>query len=174
MVKMKKRKGQVKIQQMAFMLIAVFIFFALVGMILLNVKFSGLKQSATDLEQKNAILLVSKLSNSPEFTCGNSFGEDITDCIDLDKALILSENIGKYEDFWGVSSIEIRKIYPISDEDIVCDRQNYPGCNLIEVLPGQGVFYSNYVVLCRKEVFEQEIYTQCDLGKIIVGYENVE
>ena len=33
------KKGQIKIQQTAFMLIAVLIFFALVGMILLNAKF---------------------------------------------------------------------------------------------------------------------------------------
>ena len=168
------KKAQVKIQQMAFMLIAVFIFFALIGMILLNLKLSGLKQDATELQEKNARLLVSRLADSPEFSCEDSFGSDMKSCIDTDKVMILSENIGKYEDFWGVSSIEIRKIYPISNQDIICDRENYPNCNIIEVLPGEGTYYSNFVVLCRKDTFGQEIYTKCDLGKIMVSYKNVE
>ena len=48
------KKGQVKVQQMAFMLLAVFIFFALVGMILLKVGAGNLREEATKLEQKNS------------------------------------------------------------------------------------------------------------------------
>ena len=168
------KKGQVKVQQMAFMLLAVFIFFALVGMILLKVGAGNLRDEATKLEQENAILLVSKLANSPEFACGASFGPSIGDCVDMDKAMILSENIEEYENFWGVSSIEIIKIYPSSEDLIPCDRENYPNCNFLEILPGKGVYYSNYVVLCRKEIFNDKIYAKCDLGKIMVSYENFE
>src|SRR3989338_5253518 len=70
-----EKKAQMKIQQMAFMLIALMIFFSLVGLLLLKVKFSGLKEKATDISEKNAILLVEKLANSPEFSCGMSFDE---------------------------------------------------------------------------------------------------
>jgi len=46
---MKSKKAQMKIQQMAFMLIAVMIFFALVGLLILTIGFSGLKEKATAL-----------------------------------------------------------------------------------------------------------------------------
>ncbi|MBI2057209.1 hypothetical protein HYT91_03070 [Candidatus Pacearchaeota archaeon] len=42
----KFRRGQMKIQQMAFMLIAVMIFFALVGLLIFSIGFSGLKEKA--------------------------------------------------------------------------------------------------------------------------------
>ena len=70
---MVNKKSQMKIQQMAFMLIAIMIFFALVGLIILTVGFSGLKEKATALQEENANLLVSKLANSPEFSCGQAF-----------------------------------------------------------------------------------------------------
>ena len=59
------KSGQLKIQQMAFVLMAVTLFFVLVGMFVLVVRFSGLEESATALEEKNAMLLVAKLANSP-------------------------------------------------------------------------------------------------------------
>ena len=62
-----KNKGQMKIQQMAFMLIAVTLFFSLVGMFFLVIFVSNLRESASILEEKNALLLVIKLANSPGF-----------------------------------------------------------------------------------------------------------
>jgi len=67
-------RGQLKIQQMAFMLMAITLFFVLVGLFVLKINLSELKQSAETLEEKNALLLVTRLANSPEFSCDNSFG----------------------------------------------------------------------------------------------------
>jgi len=176
-IKMKNKKGQMKIQQMVFMLMAVFVFFGLVGMLIIGVKFSGLKEAASAFQEKNAMSLVSKLANSPEFSCGNSFDTGEISCIDADKVMILKENLDKYGGFWGVSDIEIRKIYPVFGGDILCTRGNYPNCNLITFRLTdelKGNYVSNFVSLCRKEVFEGNIYDKCDLAKIMVGYENVE
>src|SRR3989344_1876541 len=115
-----KNKAQMKIQQTAFMLLAVTLFFVLVGLAVVGFRLSGLKESATDLEQKNALLLVSKLANSPEFSCGESFGTRKTDCVDADKVMILKENEEKYQGFWGASNIEIKKIYPKINVEIKC------------------------------------------------------
>ena len=170
------KKAQMKIQQMAFMLMAVFVFFGLVGMLVLGIKSSGLKESAADLEEKNAMLLAAKLANSPEFSCGNSFDTGEISCVDADKVMVLKENLEKYEGFWDVSDIEIRKIYPVFEDDILCTRGNYPNCNLIKFRSDEikGNYVSNFVSLCRKEVFEGEIYDKCDLAKIMVSYETVE
>ena len=168
----KTKKGQLKIQQMTFMLIAVTLFFVLIGMFVLILKFSGLKDSATELCEKNAMLLVSKLANSPEFSCGEVFGGSKSNCIDADKIMMLKENIDKYNDFWGVSNIEIRKIYP-ADTEKICNLGNYPDCNIIRMRSRDiaGDYLSNFVSLCRKETFEGIVYDKCELANLMVSYE---
>jgi len=167
------KRGQLKIQQMAFMLMAITLFFVLVAMYVLVIKFSGLKESATELEEKNAMLLVTKLANSPEFSCGAAFGSNRINCVDADKAMMLKENMYKYINFWGVSNIEIRKIYPRADSDVICNLGNYPDCNIIKMLPKEitGYDMSNFISLCRKEFSGDEVYDKCELAKIMVSYE---
>lgn len=163
--------AQMKIQQMIFMLIAVTLFFVLVGMFLLVVSFSGIQKSATELCEKNAMLLSTKLANSPEFSCGEAFGGIKINCIDTDKVMVLKDSISKYRDFWDVTNIEVRKIFPISEEK-VCNKGNYPNCNLIKVKSKEeeGIYVSNFVSLCRKETFEGRSYDKCELGKIMIKY----
>jgi len=169
---MKSKKAQLKIQQMAFMLIAVTLFLALVGMVALSFGISSLKNASNALEEKNAFLLVSKLSDSPEFSCGKAFENQRINCVDSDKAIILKNRISKYGNFWGVSSIELRKIYPPSNTDIDCNLENYPECNKIEILKGTAkASFSNFVALCRKESSTNGIENKCELAKLIVGYD---
>ena len=162
LVSLFSRKAQMKIQQTAFMLLTITLFFVLVGIFVLVFRFSGLKESATLLEERNAILLVSKLANSPEFACGDAFGTTKVSCIDEDKALALKNNIGDYSGFWGVSSIEIIKIYPEVQS--------------IKIYSEGSVGYtvSNFVALCKKAQSSERIYNKCELAKIIVGYESVQ
>ena len=87
-----RKDGQMKIQQMAFMLIAVMVFFALVGLVIISVKFSGLKDQATELKEREAILLVTNIANSPEFSCGSAFGEGKVSCIDFAKIIALKRS----------------------------------------------------------------------------------
>lgn len=165
-----KKIAQLKIQQMAFMLIAVTLFFVLVGIFVLAFRLSNLQESAELLEERNAMFLVTKLANSPEFSCGDAFGKSRANCVDSDKVMALKENIQRYSGFWGVTGIEIRKIYPESNSEIVCEIDNYPDCNLIKVVSGRdGIGVSNFVSLCRKENFENLVYDKCELAKIIVS-----
>jgi hypothetical protein len=169
------KKGQMKIQQMAFMLIAVTILFALFGLFFLSIKLKDVKKTATTLEEENAMLLVSKLANSPEFSCGNSFGSTRTNCIDFDKIIGLQKFLGNYQRFWGVTKIQIRKIYPSSE--IVCNEENYPECGIINILDKEKnstSFSSNFVSLCRKEAGESMIYDKCELAILMVASEDKE
>ncbi|MBU2562055.1 MAG: hypothetical protein KKF68_00125 [Nanoarchaeota archaeon] len=170
---MKNRKAQLKIKQMTFMLIAVTLFFALVGMFVLVIKFSDIREAATELEERNAMLLVSKLANSPEFSCGGAFDTPRLNCIDADKVMILRQHIEKYNDFWGVSNIEIRKIYPAANSEILCTLENYPNCNIIRLRSKEiiGADLSNFISLCRKEPYEGDYYNKCELARIMVSYE---
>ena len=171
-MKTKNRKGQMKIQQMAFMLIAVTVFFALVGMFVLTIVFSNMKASAAVLEEKNALLLASRLANSPEFRCGNAFGTERANCVDFDKVMALKIGIKKYSQagFWGVSKIEIVKLYPVRGS-VLCTLENYPECGRIEILPaGEGKGVSNFIALCRKEYNGGQVQNVCELAKIVITY----
>jgi hypothetical protein len=188
-MKYKTKKAQMKIQQMSFMLLAVFLFLAMVGMIVVTISMSKLKHSATDLAEQNAKLLATKIANSPEFSCGEVYGGNLkTDCIDMDKVMALKENIGKYitnmgkdANFWGVSNIEIRRLYPpylVNNQlrEVECTTTNYPKCNLVKIInkPVAGYARANYVALCRKEKYNGEIVNKCEMGQISISYEEVK
>ncbi len=76
---------------MAFMLIAVTLFFVMIGMFVLVIKLAGLKDAANTLEEEESMLLAAKLANSPEFACGESFGGTAIGCIDADKVMALEK-----------------------------------------------------------------------------------
>jgi len=166
------KRAQFKIQQMAFMIIAVIIFFALVGIFVLAFRLSSIKETANLLEQQNAMLLVSKMANSPEFSCGDAYGGTRINCVDFDKAIILKQNMAKYRNFWGVSNIEIRKTSGLMGE-VSCSLGNYPNCNVIRLIENSssGYDYSNFVSLCWKEKTESgSLYDKCEIAKLIVRY----
>ncbi|MGY4884964.1 MAG: hypothetical protein ACP5NZ_05285 [Nanobdellota archaeon] len=192
-MKTNQKKAQMKIQQMSFMIIAVFLFLAMVGMMVVTLRLNQLREDATKLQEENAMLLASKIANSPEFSCGDAYSGE-SDCIDLDKVMMLKSNIVKYtwkgSNFWGITNIEIRRIYPetiISSSQIdctysndprctiECTYSNYPKCNYIKLVGGQdaakGIGKSNYVALCRKENYNGETVDKCEMGEIIIKYE---
>ncbi len=166
----KQKIGQLKIQQMSFMLVAVFIFFVLAGLFVLSLSLSGIRRSAAELEEKDAILLVEKLANSPEFSCEQSFGNKVN-CIDKDKAIVLKDSINKYSDFWGVSNIVIRT--KLTEKGIECNSGNYPDCDYINIISKEtnGFSVDTFVTICRKDSDENKIYDNCEIGKLIVYYD---
>ncbi len=185
-MKNKACKAQMKVKQMAFLIIAVIVVLLLVGVFLINIRYENLKKTASQLEQQNAVLLASKIANSPEFSCGGAYGSKRSNCIDFDKVMMLKNNIWKYEDFWGVSNLEIRIIYDFKGKRATtpCTYYqengeyvgNYPNCNYIKLIdePSMGYDVSSFVTVCRKDNLgysqSQEV---CNLGKIFVRYENV-
>lgn len=174
--KIKRKLAQIKINQMAFMLIGVTIFFALVGIFAINLRFASLKQTASAVEEQNAFLLAAKIANSPEFSCGDAFGGEKSNCIDVDKVMMLKQRISDYQNFWGVSGLEIRAIYLSNTEEIECTLENYPpNCNLIIIKKpsgkSSGFDKGTFVALCKKELKEGSIQDVCQLGKIFIRYE---
>lgn len=176
----KTNKAQTKVNQMAIMLIAVTIFFAMIGLFLLSIRLNNLKETASALEEKNAVLLVSKLANSPEFSCGDAFGGQRSNCVDFDKVMALKNNIDKYEDFWGVSNLELKILHSVgrssSEREIECIEENYPNCNNIRLIekPISGYDVSSYVIVCKKEIIGGNTQDVCNLGELLVRYEIVQ
>ena len=166
------KKGQIKIQQMAFMLIAVTLLFAFVGLFVISMRTSGIRERANLLAEENAVLLVGKLANSPEFSCGELF-EGRSNCIDADKAMVLKD-ARVYDGFWEVNEIKIKKIYPSLNGEVECTESNYPDCNVIEIYSDDSEnrnYRSNFVSLCRKELVEEEIKDKCEIAKLMVSWE---
>lgn len=170
---MVNKLGQLKIQQMIFMIVAVTLFFALVGIFFISINLSNVKQTATNLAEENSMLLVSKLANSPEFSCGNAFGTSRTNCIDFDKIISLEKN-ADYLNFWGVAKIEVRKILP-DEGDKLCNENNYPNCGIVQILDRNVKilpYSSNFVSLCRKETDGKIIYDKCELALLLIASED--
>ena len=157
------------------MLIAVTLLFAFVGLFMLSIKTSGLKERANLLKEENAMLLVGKLANSPEFSCGNLYSAK-SNCVDADKLMVLKDN-KKYDGFWGVNEIKIEKIYPLEYEGIICTDKNYPDCGVIKVYSENSenkIYKSNFVSLCRKDLVEDQIKDKCEIAKLMIAYEENE
>lgn len=169
---LKSKRSQIKIQQMAFMLIAITLLFAFVGLFVISVKTSGLRERANLIGEENAMKLAGKLSSTAEFSCGSLYSGK-SNCIDADKVMVLKD-AKEYEDFWGVNEIKIKRIYPVLNGEVKCTESNYPDCNVIEVYSDDSEnrnYKSNFVSLCRIEQLEGKVYDKCEIAKLLVSWE---
>jgi len=159
------RRGQLKIQEMAFMLMAVIIFFVMAGMFFLVLMYNDIYSQANLLEQERAISTAVNIANTPEFSCGEPL------CIDSDKLLVM-QGRKAYEDFWPITSFVVTKIG--DEETIPCNEKNYPNCNYFKILDKevgseQGV--ETFISLCRKEQINGYFYNKCEIGRVLIGFE---
>lgn len=159
------RKAQFKIQQMAFMILAVTIFFILAGLFYLAIYVQNLAEKANEQQERRAVINAEFFAETPELTCGSN-------CIDTDRLMVL-KNRTSYRELWPYASIEVRRIYP-RGMGRECSFGNYPDCDSYTLLDRrvQNVRkVSNFVSLCRKEAFEGFVTRKCELGKIVLGVE---
>ena len=163
-------KGQLKIQQMAFVLVATMIFFALVFLFYATVRFSSLKGDVEDIRKENVLETIRKISSTAEFKWTR---EDCNACIDMDKVLMLKDREA-YQGFWkNVPLLKIERVYPkYSGQE--CTAHTYPECDTITIIDESSnvVAYKSFVSLCRYEPSEK--YYKCDLGKVVMAYESIE
>ena len=161
---MKPKSAQMKIQQMAFMIVAVLFFFILVGLFFLSWQYKSVRGNYAQLQKDSAISSLSVLTDMPELTCGYL-------CLDADKLQAMVGKSESYRDFWSVASIEVRKVHPEVSEWVECPSAD---CNVYEVYDSGQTNqkkYSTYVSLCKKIKEGGYIYDNCDIAKLIVGVE---
>lgn len=119
------KKGQMKIQQMAFMLVAIVIFFSMVALIYFSISMNNLRHKYIELKDSEARELVRKLSGAPELTF--TADSSCSGCVDFDKAFVLSQRFGgTYSQLVNLEYLSIEKIYPSSNDP--CNAGNYPNC----------------------------------------------
>ena len=162
--------GQMKIQQMAFMIVAIFFFFILVALFLINIQFKDIGDRYSQLQKERAISSLSVISDIPELSCDSmeSF------CLDEDKLRIMSGKFGEeYNEFWAVSSIKVYKVYSLFGS-LNKSLKECPGlnCNYYEIFDNKQKNvkeYSTFVSICSKMREEGYIYDRCEVGKLVVG-----
>jgi hypothetical protein len=145
------KKAQLQIQQMTFMILAVFLFFILVGLFFLSYQYKVLRAKADTLNREQAISSLSTITNMPELTCGYL-------CLDIDKIQIMSNK--DYSEIWPVESI---KIYRLNQNE------TSPSYQIYDSGQKQVTEVSTYVSLCKKSRKLQYNYDECEIGKLIVG-----
>ena len=166
------KKSQIKIQEMAFMLVAVFIFFSLVLLFGFSVSYQNIVENANRINEERTLSAITNLANSPEFSCTGSRDN----CVDADKvAAILNKQ--NYEKFWTFSSLQIIKINAINKTEkelIDCTFANYPNCDNFLIYKkdvGNERTVSSFVSLCRKDLLNGAVYEKCEIAKFIAGTE---
>jgi hypothetical protein len=168
------RKGQMKIQQMAFMLVATVIFFSMVGLIYFSITLTNLRTQAEDLRKNEAREIVKSISRTPELSFTST--TTCSQCLDLDKALLLKDlaHSGAYENFWDLDYLEVEIVYPHVSGQVECTRANYPNCNKLVIInktENFGLASSAFVSLARWDPDMNDF--RYEFGRIHASGENL-
>ena len=165
------KRSQLKIQEMIFMILGVFLFFALAGLFALSMFSSNLNKSVNQVASDRSLNALMVISDSPELNCVDS----IPNCIDEDKLIALINN-SDYKNFFPFSSLSILKesgFNKSEDQMIDCSLDNYPDCDIFRVYSNQEdeKTLSTYAAICRTESINSNPYYKCEIAKIIAGSE---
>ena len=158
------KKAQMKIQQMAFVLVALMLLFAIMGIIYMVISLSSVREHAAQLGEDEAKELVIKLTSTPEFAFTS---ETCPNCVDLDKVFQM-KNRTFYKELWNLEFLKIEKIFP-PNKEVECENSNYPDCSKITIISKKdfGSPSSAFVSLCHWE--QQGGYIKCEIGKIFAS-----
>ncbi len=160
------RKGQFKIQEMAFVLVALMIFFALVFVLYASLRGSLLHGQVNLQRNEEALAMVHALASSPEFSFSGCPG-----CVDFDKLFTLSQQ-SEYSGFWKLQSLKIRVVYP--EHPDICTSGNYPDCGELVLLQGkEGTPVGAFVPVCYRAHQGNTGYVRCVIGKIYASSKEV-
>lgn len=162
-------KGQMKIQQMAFMIVAVFFFFILVGLFFLGWQYKSIRGSFESLEREQAIASLRVISDMSELNCDE--GRSL--CLDYDKLEVMA-SYEKYDEFWPVESVKIYQVYPPFSTLIKCPAKS---CNYWEIYDSEqegAREYSTFVNICKTVNSGGYVYEDCELGKLVLGVRVIE
>jgi len=163
-------RGQLKIQEMAFVLVAIVIFMVIAGLFFIKIQMAGLKDEVVSQNDDKAISLALKIASLPEFLW-SSKNNQCDNCVDLDKVFLLKSSAQTnkiYSQFWtkDITAIKFEVLYPKKEGE--CTKGNYPNCKTITLLNSSSEysFKSAYVSLCKIDL---EGSRKCELGKIYVS-----
>jgi hypothetical protein len=143
---MENKKGQLKIQEMAFVLLALALLAMIAFIFFMRLQASSLERAGEETRQATAVSLLGKIAALQELRCEK--GEI---CIDEDKVTAAkTKNIANL--FQGLKKVEVKRIYP-------------DGPNLIIWQSAQGnQSYSTFINLCKSEKVGTSVEFVCGIG----------
>jgi len=164
----RSKKAQVKIQETAFVLLAIVLLFSLAFIFYFRIHSSRLAKEAAELQQQRAVSLLDKVAAMPELRCSMSLGFTTVKevlCIDEDKLESMTEDpfIEDYKNIWrGLLEVKITEIYPTSGKEFVLysseKRKEEEGNRT----------YSTFVPLCKME-YDGDGWYKCTVGMISIS-----
>jgi hypothetical protein len=157
----KNKKAQFKIQEMAFVLVAVIILFAFVMIFFSRFQLGLIQESATEIRREEAINMLHTIAAMPELKC--SAGGEIN-CIDISKVQGFLKVRSNYYNIWKnayLSKIEIQEFYPEGQVYILYSAPEEPEAGYVA--------YSTYIPLCKQEKYD----LNCVIGKITVSSKSI-
>lgn len=168
MIKNKKinKKAQLKIQEMAFVLVAVIFLFALVLLMFAAIQSRQTQKYAIQSREARAITFLEVVSALPELRCSSSFSSTSEAvCVDRDKLAFFNSSLSMQEIYsvlWKnalISKIEVQEVYPI-----IIPTPSYIVYKLDNTQNISSRTYSTYAALCS----ESSRGSTCSIGKIKV------
>ena len=156
----RNRRGQLKIQEMAFVLLGVIFLFALILLFYVSFQYRSWQKVAVQTEEARAITLLEVVASMPEFRCSSSLSSvSEAVCIDIDKLGYFNRTRSirdKYAVLWESSmaaGVEVQEIYPGRETYVIYSKSNFQGSSKT---------YSTYSALCSQEYGE----LICKIAKI--------
>ncbi len=151
-----RKRAQLKIQETAFMLLALIMLFALIFIFYSRLELASVYAEANQKNAENAIRMLNMLSVMPEFA-GVERG------MDYDKIISL-RNVSGYEQLWkGINKISVVKIYPKNESRTIIIYDGKKNADFTS--------YSTYTTLCVTRYRDWNEWQDCDLARLIVGIE---
>lgn len=158
------KKGVLKIQEMAFVLVAFMIFFVLVGLFFIVIQGNGLNEEVSKIKNDQAKASLREVSGKPELFWGGC-----ANCIDGDKVIAVKSLIlgdEEYATAWDFDYLALEILYPARPGG-ECNNFNYPNCNITTIIresEDYGIAESTFVSICHWNSELENV--QCDLGKV--------
>jgi hypothetical protein len=152
------KKGQLKIQEMAFVLLAL-VLLSMIGLVfVLRISSQKLTESAQDIKTAQTMSMVEKVANTPEFEC---FCKPScrSNCMDEDRVNSFKSIQGNQKEiiFHEISNIKIIRVYPEGADLMVYDSGKQSNASS----------YSTFINLCKYETIGEYQYN-CDVAMIVV------
>ena len=156
--KKEDKKAQMKIQEMAFVLVAVVFLGGLLLLFFARWQVGAMEQAARELRELRTVTMLRTISSMPELACTSE-----ALCIDQDKLEVFNKSTAiqsQYSDLWQSSSIvnvTVEEVYPK-----VTPVKKYTIYR--KATQENTVTYSTYVALCSESLQKQS----CKMAKIKV------
>jgi len=144
-MKIKNKNGQLKIQEMAFVLVAVVFLFSIVFLFFVRFQSAQLTEQAQFLREYRSISMLESVAGMPELQCALQ-GKGVSVCIDSGKLAAFSGDSGlkqKYEEIWensNIAGVSVEEVYPENHEYEIYKNDS-----------NNTITYSTYVPLCSPE-----------------------